>query len=270
MDKKDSVLNFPLGPLGGYDPKKLFDKTEFSKLDGFVVSLALIFNDMKTFILLWEVLRENSPAPAKDKKGSKHHGQFFGFNQHLFRLQASAFKELTELIAKHRDLFKSSIWERTLKKLNAKDLARWENLVSLSIGKEGSDKWAKELGIFLTKIRTHGGFHYHYIKPIKSAWQRFFKDSAPHSEYAYVCYGKNYEESRFFFADAVFQEIAVELKKDLSKNFDLEFGQYLRDLHFSIRAVVAKYMNRRQVPLKFFITTFKTLKHSFVPNCAIF
>jgi len=102
--------------------------------------------------------------------------------------------------------------------------------------------------------RSHGGFHYNQIKPLIDGYKRHFSGVGPEASYAYVCLGINFEQTRFFFSDAASTAMTTELKEKLEKNFDEEFGKYLRSIHVFIRSVIENYMNVRQVSKKIFET----------------
>lgn len=244
--KSNSVLKFPLAHLSGYDPKKFLNDPELEELDGFVLTLGLIFNDLKTLILMWEINRETKTF-IDTSKISQHLGQVSGIDHHLMRLQISVFRELLVLIEKSNISLQQEIWERTIKKLSPAQQQSWKNLSALALKTEHSDPWLKELHQFLVKVRAHGGFHYNQMTPLMQGYKDHFSKDDKSAERAYVSLGQTFEETRFYFSDAASVSAANMWVGTLSKNFNEEFGRYLRDVHQFIRAAVETYMNVRQV-----------------------
>jgi len=246
--KSDSVLHFPLGPLGGYPISALFHDERYRDLDELILALAHVYNDLKAALIFWEVNREFAAPIPETGRISKFFGQNVGLDNYAFRLQVGIVVELVQLLKEKKSVFSHNLWRQVLGKLSRKVSADWRKLFQLvdATAKKGS--FEKRLLTLLVKIRSHGGYHYYQTKPFADGYLHHFSSTGPEAAHAYVCIGKNLEETRFFFADAAISSITNSWKADLGGNFDEEFRKYLKAIHSSIRTIVCTYFRVRKIP----------------------
>lgn len=243
----DSVLLFPLGKLGGYKSQGFCDVGEHLDGDRFVLTLAHAYNDLKDLFLWWEINREMAPSQPPAGKLDKRFGQSCGIDSHVFRLMSGWLVEARVLLRSQKIVIENGLFADTIAKLDEKAMTSWRSLCEFSWSDDATlNKNLTELRTYLVKVRSDGTFHYEYVKPLAQGFVSHFADpSKPESSYAFATYGKNLEESRFLFGDAAITAMCGNMADGQLVKFQNTLTAYLRDSHFSFRAVVKKYMAKR-------------------------
>jgi hypothetical protein len=248
---EESVLNFPLAELVGFDRSVFLNDPKYEALDGFVLSLALAFNDFKTMMWVWSLLDEFKPEEPKGGAIEKKFGQFVGMRWHILRLLVGNFVELRGLISANQPLFEETIWVRTLRKLSNTEAKSWNSVVEFDARAKTKGTWENKFHSLLEYVRNNGTFHYAQNQPLIRGYKRAFTKEGLGAAYAYASLGKNLEESRFYFADAavveMFKDQAEKLWKEFERDFHVAFRDYTRDVNSCIRGLVDAYMNVRQI-----------------------
>jgi hypothetical protein len=242
--KKDSVLHFPLAGLVGFDPAILFNEKELYSADELLIALALAYNDCKDLLHNWEVLQEFKPKHPGTNI-SPQYGQFCGMMAHCFRQQVGLLNELLDLLRRRKNVLAKPIFVETASRLKGKAHDGWLNLTAISGATEKYDPSLASVRKLIYHIRNKGAFHYD-TDVLKSGFDAHFSKGGPESQRAYISYGKNLEESRFYFADAAI--IAYHDKKmgKVAPNFQNLLANYLRDLHPALRGVIGEYLRIRK------------------------
>lgn len=232
----DSVLHFPLTELWGFDPKKLFEKPEFLKGDQLILTLALAYNDVKGLLFNWEILQEF--APEKPETGiCKFDGQAAGMLNQSFRHQIGFLHELIKLLNSQKTVIESQIIKDIESGLPPDGMKSWNELKRLALGKKIPEE-LKPFRTAIAKIHDKGAFHYD-SKILINPYIQHFKREQPQSDYAYVCFGKNLEESRFFFADAA---IADYHNSIFAKDLGGKLAEYLRHTNIGLGHLIMTYL----------------------------
>lgn len=237
-------LDLPLGDLFAYQKTFLFSDPELSALDEIIISLALIYNDLKTFLMIFDHFKTRFPI-KENKTIDKDYGQSIGIKMQMYRITTGIIEELFELIERKEKLFDHTIWRRTLNKLKKQDrelLQHWDILIKIATGQKMSGDFGKHFRVFLSKVRGHT-FHYYQTKPLKQGYLSHFDGTSPEAEQAYVCYGKNMQETRFFFADAAMEKVLQGWMEKLPPNFDSELNQFIFRVHQSIKYIIQFYFD---------------------------
>lgn len=244
--RNDSVLHFPLAPLVSFDSSLLFKDTKYLQADSFIVALALVYNDCKDLLHQWEVLQEFRPKPPK-KGVSAQFGQFCGMMGHCFRQQVGLLNGLLELLDKNRRRLSSPILNEAISALSGKARDGWSELEALAASESIPPK-LKPIRSLITLIRNKGSHHYD-TDVLKSGYVAHFGQSGPEHERAYISYGKNLEESRFYFADAAITGYHDRKMNKVDPSFHNTLAKYLRGLHPALRGLIGRYLRiRSKIP----------------------
>jgi hypothetical protein len=241
----ESVLLQPLAEMVGYEASSFCSEAEFLPEDEFVLTLAHAYNDLKSYFFWWEVNRELGPnGPPKI---SKEFGQFAGIDNHVFRLMGSWLVEMMVLLKEKKSILGASNFSAVISSLSRTDTAAWKSLCDLAlVADHDLPKEIKALKTFLVKVRSHGTFHYNQTKPIGSGYTKHFaQPSKPESKFAYASYGKNMEESRFYFADAAITRMCQEMAPGQLATFQKNQTTYVKNANHAIRSIVKKYLELR-------------------------
>lgn len=188
---KQGLLDFELAPLTHVPPGVLIDPKTNDKLDGFVLALALAFNDLKLFGMVHYQLHQSPQAKAISPESGEHSG----ITCQVFRYVAAALHEVLKLIEKHQPLFTDPRFVQALGMLK-RARPDWDLLVAAVHD--------KPLRSALERIRSNGTFHYYNTRDIVAQYRRHFFEAerVPENEAAYLSAGENTEQTRFYFADA--------------------------------------------------------------------
>ena len=184
-----------LAPLESFDCKAFIsDDVGEQKVCSFVLTLALIYNDLKNYV--WALSQMGRTRPAI-KRISRLNGQHAGIELHLNRLFYAHIRALYDVINNNQDLLKHPLFEKTISSLDQDLRKLWASLVSVSTDDKivGVDKNTKRI---LEQIRHKSISHYD-IAEIERGYKDFFHNNPMR---AYISHGKTMGKTRFYFADA--------------------------------------------------------------------
>ena len=176
------------------------DALHSQELCAFILTLALIYDDLKGLAIAGVFLGEVTP-PLEDGRTAER-GEVAGLQSHALRMIGGMIHELFNLINNNSTLLNEQDFNRVLKRCSAEAQRAWEKVawVSERQGKKlPDDPVAKALFFVRNKI----SFHYD-PKRILGGFRSAF-DSA--SEFGAPAFsrGDNLQQTRFFFADAAAQ-----------------------------------------------------------------
>jgi hypothetical protein len=187
-----------LAPLEWFDQNAFKEDDKISReVCGFVLSLALIYNDIKNTALLNKVLNES--RPAEPYMICKEWGEFSALEHFIDRMTVGILHELFNLIYKNEKILKDKFFISIVKSVPNDLRNNWESIVNTSFEKPNENKLTKDLMFIRNKV----SFHYDR-KVIFSGYKNFFEKVKVMNK-AYISRGGNMPESRFYFADAAAQ-----------------------------------------------------------------
>lgn len=211
--------DFALAEPRPFDPALLRSKHEEDRrIDAFLLSLALVFNDLKDFLWFYGATR---PGASYYPEGvvNAGRGQMSGMTLRAFRSIAVVLHELLENVDKHKKMLDSE--------LNDSARSQWFELRASAAGTSGGGSGPKDpVAKMLKTVRDKTGTHYD-IEKLQRGYEEHFRGDAsePQRQAAYYSRGGNMEGTRFYFADAaaegLFQaELGItrkEFEEDLRK-----------------------------------------------------
>lgn len=249
----NSALRFPLAELSGFDPSELFNNQKYLESDKLILSLSLVYHDLKNALLFSYVIDELRPEMRTSFPPDKHHGQFSGMLGWLNRILISILEELCVLLDKKRDIIQSRPFELVTAVLQKETLQSWNQLLELAGIRKEKDPWVRSLKTLLTQVRATGTYHYYQNELLMRSYKKFYAgEENSFNKFAYLSLGRNVEETRFYFVDASIDQQTKDLveKTGISVDeFNIKFDEYLQALHFSIRFIIEKYFEHRNIKL---------------------
>ena len=243
-----SIRDHNLGSKLKFDPGKLFNEDQYRETDALVVSLALIFNDIKGLVLFISAFEEVAPS-TEDGPTSAKVGQYSGIQSQIIRYKIGIFRELLMLLKEKKDLLSTEIIKRAYNKMDGSAQTNWDQIKFIAIENKMPDSM-KQFKTAFIKMRNHGAFHYYQTDPIAEGYEYHFSKDAPTSKNAYLSKGKTLEETRFYFADAAISGLYEKWIDEMKEpNFFQVLENYIKLTHSSIRSFVISYLAERGVEL---------------------
>ena len=228
-----------LAELEYFDPQAFqADDTVSKEVCGFVLSLALIYNDIKNIILLTKLLENYKPEGSFVER--KDWGEFNGIDDFLDRLTIGLLHELFCLIKDSKSVLEDKFFKQIINSIQKDAKTSWQVLVDTSFEKYSNNKLAKDLMLVRNKI----SFHYD-PKAIKQGYDFFYNDFKIMDK-AYISRGKNMHESRFYFADAAGESYIRHLygEEDIAL-FYKSIDNYLKQLNNTIWYIINNFIAKR-------------------------
>jgi superfamily I DNA/RNA helicase len=224
-----------------FDPRAFSPDENVSKeVCGFILSLALIYTDIKNLTMFYQATLES--RPKGEFKLQKNWGEYIGLSRFLDRLNISALHELFKLIEREKDLLDDSFMKSLIRTLNKEARSAWKALVDASLLKVSSDKCSKELMFIRNKIT----FHYDR-KIVLSGFEHFIKYGTVTRD-PYISRGNNMAKSRFYFADAAAEHYLLSLGgiDNLEKLFE-QVREMIKKINLCIYLIVINFIQKRGV-----------------------
>jgi hypothetical protein len=233
-----------LANLEYFDPKAFEPDDNVSKeVCGFLLSLALIYNDIKNIALLFEVVKESKPDGNFVER--KDWGEYNGIINFLNRINISILHELFCLIKENNKVLEDKFFKQIIKLMRKDAKASWQILVDTSLEKYTDNKLSKDLMIIRNKIASH-----YDPKAIKMGYD-FFYDTLKLMDKAYISRGKNMPETRFYFGDAAGESYIKYLygSPDISL-FYSSIANYLKELNKAVWYIINIFIAKRGFGLR--------------------
>jgi hypothetical protein len=198
-------------------PRQVFitesDSDEDRALYGFILSLALMYNDFKSLNYWFYQLQKFKPS--SQSRACAYRGEWAGLQWHLLRLYFGNFVELLRAIKGNQKnnwnkaVLEHPIFSELLSRVSEGTRECWQDLLSARESRFGDIKVDRNVFAHLERVRNAGIHHYGDTKDLLRGYQHFFnKDTnAPLNNEAYFCAGDSIEKTRFYFADAAAQGI---------------------------------------------------------------
>lgn len=233
-----------LADLRSFNPDVfLSDNKEDQEVCNFVLSLAIIYNDLKN--LIWVHHHLTKARPRAEEILTRYLGEFSGFHLYAHRLIISLFHELLVLIKNKQKSINHKLFQRCVEQIPKTARDSWQDLVSFANGKN-SENFS---GNVYKAIRDKVTFHYSDTDGMNLGFRLRFTDKInPISDKTpIVSLGSSTQASRFYFADALIQSfVEHKIACSLSKDFKNEFDSLLKNTNTSLRFLVEHFIYVRK------------------------
>ena len=240
------------GELKRIDPKFLVSNSKEDKVEDFFITLGLVFNDLKGFMLFIKLLEDNYEKPDNDA-ATVHAGNFGGILVQIDRFVISSIFEFFKFLEENKDLFSRSEFGEILDKLSKENKNLWQGLFAASRGDlSGLSDFFKTL----LRVRNNIGYHYYEAgKNLRRGYRSFFsRNKNSRNEEAFYSIGENVEKTRFYFSDAAaaeFIQLAAgkkdsEEENELLKKFRTQLGYTINVLNLAIANILDKYIKSKR------------------------
>lgn len=227
-----------LNKIEGFDRNAFIaENKDEQAVCSFILSLALIYNDIKNIHLFISVL--GASKPEGEMKISKDWGEYNGINFFLHKILISILHETMDVIKnkKNRRVLQHELFEKTIKQISKKSKTSWNLLVEAS---KNNNSMSKSQNPYLM-IRNKIGFHYDN-KKIYSGYKKNFTEIKPLMD-PMLSRGNQMREKRFYFADA-----AAETCTDITNYNDFfnDAHDHLDSLNQSLQNIVETFITIRR------------------------
>jgi hypothetical protein len=214
------------------------DDTYSQQVCDVVLSLALVFNDLKDVLVAHDLLA--TAAPKERAAISPEVGEYNGLVLHLVRLHIGIVHELTEMLAANRAAIEDKTFQRVVTRLSSSGRNAWRAVIE-AVDAKGPSK--DPLGKFLYFARNKISFHYDR-KEISRGYTRAFlgkSDRVP-----YISRGDTLATSRFYFADAAAEEYMRTVGDPIGDDeFAVSIVKLIKHVTFAIHEIVVNFVNGR-------------------------
>jgi hypothetical protein len=219
--------HFALADLTAFEKEVFFGS---DPADGFVLSLALAYNDLKQIEWNQQIFLGAS-KPGVNPRAGQVFGMGIWASRFSYALLHELFKAISE--ANRRKVLESPAFRLALQILSPGALADWQNLLRLACGEQLQAAEQSALSKY-DEIRNQASYHYANSAAILAGYHRFFYDidSSIYNAQAYMSFDDgSLERTRFYFADAAAASLYDVGDAD---------GEQLRTTTATIRRLVSK------------------------------
>lgn len=243
------------GKLNWVDPKLLVDENNHNKVDGFFITLGVVFNDLNGLLMFESLLVSNYEKP-ETIEATNHAGHYWGLLLQVHKLLVSTISEFFVFLKKSTDVFSEVEFKQVLERLSKSDESLWSGVVAAAHGRLNS---VNSFLNAIVQIRSNIAFHYdHSGKVFRGGYiSKFFgKNRDDSNKSAYYSLNDNPQETRFFFSDAAAEEclnIAAGKKfKDSPlgdpaiKEYRAKIGETIVALNRIISILLKNYIQKRR------------------------
>jgi len=234
-----------LNPLETFDKNVFLGNNDYSQdLCNFILSLSLIWNDMKNIRVFYETVidlkpKENISTDPKEMPKTPFWGEIAGIEVYLEKLFIALIHELFKLIKESQNVVDSICFSSICKQLNKSHRESWFLLKSYAFGKD--DK-KTALGKALLMVRHKITNHYDKNEIFKGYNNKFISGN----DIPYISRGNNIYQERFYFADAAAQEYyRSQQDRMINNDFYENVKIILINIDVSIQSIILTFINRR-------------------------
>jgi hypothetical protein len=228
-------------------------------VDGFVLSIALAYNDIKGIDWLGQQMENCRPTDTTTVSAGL--GQWNGIRTQVVRFTLGLIHEILHCFgnAHAKGVLNNATVRTAIEKLTPEYRERWKQVVAA-----GNGKPVGALRQYLRNVRNTGAFHYNQSESLLKGYRDCFVDlnDTEHYKFAYVSIGRNMEGTRFYFADAAAQRVFVE-NPDVSAAFEAA-DRMRRVIHGVIHGFVMAYALVRSEQLNLVEPAFPVLRKASV------
>ena len=241
MQKPEARSIYWLPLLESFDSSVFIaeDKQE-QAVCGFVLMLALIYNDLRDIMFLLNLHLKDEPKIPKNI--STEAGHYAGLNLHGIRLIQMSIYETLYLIKGRQATIDHPLFQSTIQALGKKDKQCWSDLINAATNKP--DQEINQFREFLDTIRDKITAHYVGIDQLVQGYKLNFFDRADQKPLdAYISRGSKMSESRFYFADAAVQGLVKTHLTENENEFRDKMREYVGNINRAIYSIVEKFIN---------------------------
>jgi hypothetical protein len=244
-DDENKIPGFEeLAPLESFDDNVFIsDNPDEQKVCDLVLTLSLIYNDLKNYMWALDQLEKTKP---KKRRIARYNGQHSGFNLHMNRLFYAHIRALYDVVNKNQDVIKLPLFEKTIKTLNPDLRELWLALVSIATDGRvnGLDKSIKKV---LEQIRHTSISHYN-ISEIGRGYKEFFSKNPMR---AFISHGNKMGKTRFYFADAAIEGYISGILGSEIKNLISNIDPFMDRVVLTLYNIVINFIqNTRNSPFR--------------------
>ena len=228
-----------LANLQWFEPEAFKENDDVpGEVCGFVLSLALIYNDIKNIAIFYHVIKESKPPEPIQE--SKEWGEFSALQNFIDRITIGILHELFNLIKTHEKVLKNKFFISIIKSIPKGPRNYWQAIVDSSFEKYNDNKLVKDLMIVRNKVA------FHYDPKVILNGYRYFFENARITDKAYVSRGNKMPESRFYFADAAAQgSIQIIYGSEKVDHFFNSIGENLRKVNIALLHIMNNFINKK-------------------------
>ena len=228
-----------LGTLETFDAKAFVgDTTCPQQLCDLIVSLSLVYNDVRDLMVAYMCLEP--VMPAQGSKPSPAVGNISGISIHLLRLFAGVIHETLNLIKDNCVVLDVPIFREVIRKIHPEARDAWLSLVAAAQNKPTADPLTKMLLFARNKV----SFHYDR-KEIARGYAIAFLENQTREPY--VSRGDSMAETRFYFADAAAHEyLQIAGDAAAAKVFLGARSKVFHQVNHALREVVVAFITTRK------------------------
>ncbi|MFO0572214.1 MAG: hypothetical protein U0263_41715 [Polyangiaceae bacterium] len=215
------------------------DNSPEARTDAFLLALALAFNDLKFCVtLMGRIAERRSPEHSLAVEG-----ELSGISAQAARYGCGILREILALIEERREVLAIPRFVEITGALPPAAARDWQVVTDLALSRSSLKR-------VLVKIRANAAFHYSQTAGLAAAYRHHFYEEPRTSinETAYIAVGKNWAETRFYFADAAATAAMMQAAKREGLDLD-DFNQELTDALWSassaIYALVAVWLRAK-------------------------
>jgi hypothetical protein len=247
--------NFELGKLEGFDPKKINWRTrdpEQRKLDGFFLTLGLIYNDVKG-LHWWLAQLKSNFMPINTREPSAALGEYSGMSFQVTRLLFGLLFELVQTLRENNKVLGSQRSVQVVNQLPDYAKEAWLDLIRLSRGEIPSLPEANALRAFMQRVRSTGAFHYYNVKSMVDGYGKTFGTNSALTKKAFYSVGNRMEVTRFYFSDAAVQGARNTAFDEFSELHGISLNVtgfeevFIPRANHALRFLVARYFDLEQI-----------------------
>lgn len=230
--------HFALAPATKHDPEQLLKPGD--KVGAFLLALAVIFNDLKGLVWFHHVLTDQRP---NESTILEHRGQWYGMGQQITKYAVAVVHELFELIRKRRALLYEDEIQSLTDSMPPQLGKMWATLVSVAMSDD--DSVDGEFARTLRDIRNNLSHHYYDPRRLVAGYHEHFgaESEDPTQNFAYVSFGKNMAETRFYYGDAAVMAGLERLKR--KADFDERMRDTLDQVSLTLSDLVYRFVQSR-------------------------
>lgn len=229
-----------LANLESFDSKAFeADGTVSQDVCNFVLTLALIFNDLKDLVYAHVTLQNHKPSGSF--KISRPWGAYGGIDLHLLRLMVGLFHEIIDLIKRSDKVLADPFFQSVLTRLRRKERDIWHTLVNVAQGQQTTTPENR----FALFVRNKLVFHYD-PKEIYWGYHNFFCSGTHGAERAFVSRGNDMARTRHFFADTAARGYFMKnVQGKEAEVLILKAVENLCDMNFTLTDIVHHFIQKR-------------------------
>jgi hypothetical protein len=228
VDKSKDLWEFKNQKLRKCLPADLIPQApdSFDDCRGFLLSLAVIYNDLKGLTIFNDTLPDIYRKPL-DEEISAHAGEYGGLRLQLLRILLSTLHEFLVFLEKNEEIYKSEFIQKILERCSKETQRIWFALIEVASGNSPHNlKEIAELAEQLEQIRNNVGYHYQTRKRIIAGFRRFFYGTTnvtPGAKKWIFWSGIKTDRlgTRFYYADAALNGYLLESLEKPDGPFDL-------------------------------------------------